>query len=361
MADVSRSSQSALTIALALPLSGGGSTAVIARAMKQAGELAVVESDNPNLRLIVKDDRGTPEGAIAAVEEAAKDGAEVMVGPLFSAAVKAAAPGARSAKLPIIAFSNDRQASGPGVYVIGIQPEAEVERIIGYAATSGRRRVAAFVSDDSYGRLMESALSRVAARLQVQVVLAERYQGQANQMLEPLRRIADEIRRSEAEGQPIQALFIPGGADTLAAVSPVLAHAEIDTKKVKLLGSGGWDVPQLGRDAVFVGAWFPAPDPKGWREFAERFAATFGSAPPRIASLAFDGVRLAANQAAAPKGQRFNAEDLTRAVFAGVDGPIRFNANGGVDRGLAVLEVQGFGATVVDPAALPTAETAGSN
>ena len=55
---------------------------------------------------------------------------------------------------------------------------------------------------------------------------------------------------------------------------------------------------------------------------------------------------------ARPPGQRYTAETLTSASgFNGVDGRLRLLPNGLIDRSLAILEVQKFGATVVEPAA----------
>ncbi|HRK19569.1 MAG TPA: ABC transporter substrate-binding protein, partial [Hyphomicrobiaceae bacterium] len=71
-------------IALLLPLAGVDQTAAVAKAMKQAAEMALFELDNPAVQLVVKDDGGTAEGARAAAEEAIKDGAEVVLGPLLA-------------------------------------------------------------------------------------------------------------------------------------------------------------------------------------------------------------------------------------------------------------------------------------
>jgi hypothetical protein len=52
-----------------------------------------------------------------------------------------------------------------------------------------------------------------------------------------------------------------------------------------------------------------------------------------------------------PKGRGFSAEALTRASgFAGIDGAYRLQADGTTDRALAILEVQKFGPTVIEPA-----------
>ena len=119
-----------------MPLSAQGQPGVIGKSLKQAAELALFERDNPNLQLIVKDDKGTPEGAKAAAEDAVKGGATARsLGPLFAKSVAAVAPVARQAGVPVIAFSNDRQVAGNGVYLLSFQPAPEVERVVAYAAS----------------------------------------------------------------------------------------------------------------------------------------------------------------------------------------------------------------------------------
>jgi len=350
-------------VALILPVSAGGQAGLIGKSLKQAAELALFERDNPTLQLIVKDDKGTPEGAKAAAEEAVKAGAALILGPLFAKSVVTVAPVARQAGIPVITFSNDRQVAGNGVYLLSFQPGPDVERVVSYAAQEGKRRFVTLVPDDPFGRIAEAAFKEAAGRSQVTLVAIEKYPASANGMLEPMRRIAQAIKTAEAEGTPIDALFLPGGQDNLEAVGRLLPQADIDTSKVKLVGTGGLDYPNAGRDPRLVGAWYPGPDPRGWNDFAQKYAKSYNQSPPRIASLAYDAVSMAI---ALSSGEgRFTPAALTRASgFTGVDGAFRLLADGTTERSLAVLEVQKFGTGVLDPAApprpLPTPAASGS-
>ena len=120
-----------------------------------------------------------------------------------------------------------------------------------------------------------------------------------------MRRISAAIKAAEAEGAPIDALFLPGGQENLELIGRLLPQAEIDTAKVKLIGTGGMDYPNAGRDARLVGAWYPAPDPRGWSDFSQKYAKSYGQAPPRIASLAYDAVSLAIALSGGAEGQRY--------------------------------------------------------
>jgi len=340
-----------VTIALLLPMGGMGETARLTKSMKQAAEMALFERNDPSVRLVTKDDGGTAPRARIAADEAVREGAEIVLGPLFSQSVTGVTPVTRQAGLPVIAFSNDSAVAGNGVYLISVLAEQETERIISFAASQGKRRFAALIPDTPYGRAVQPAFYRAVQRAGGSVVIAQTYSASSSGMLAPVKNVVEKIKNHESAGAPVDALFLPGGQDILPQIGPVLSYSGLDPSRVKLLGTGGWNYAAIGRDNVFVGGWYPSPDPDAWRDFAERFARTFGAAPPRIASLAYDAVGIAINLSAYPPGARFTQANLTRpAGFAGVDGVVRFGANGLSEHSLAVLQVQKFGTSVVEAA-----------
>ena|SRR5438876_12221491 len=85
-------------------------------------------------------------------------------------------------------------------------------------------------------------------------------------------------------------------------------------------------------------------------ELRTGFQATYGRAPPRLASLGYDAAALAAVLAQG-EGEPFSQQAILRPNgFTGVDGLFRFTPGGLVQRGLAVLEVEPEGDVVVSPA-----------
>jgi branched-chain amino acid transport system substrate-binding protein len=346
----SEAKQRLAVVALLVPLTAPGEAGLIGKSLKQAAELALFERDSPNVQLMVKDDRGTPEGARAAAEEAIKNGAALILGPLFAKSVAAAAPVARQANVPVIAFSNDRHVAGNGVYLLGFQVEPEVTRVVGYAAQRGMKRFAALIADDALGRIAGASFRQEVARVGGTIVALQTYPPTANGVLEPMRAISKLIRSAQEGGAPIDTLFVPGGQENLEIIGRLLPQAEIETDKVKLIGTGGMDYPNAGRDAMLVGAWYPGPDPRGWNGFAQGYAKSYAQSPPRIASLAFDAVTLASALAGGPEDRRFTPAELTRAAgFTGVDGAFRLLPNGTTERALAILEVQQFSTGILDP------------
>jgi ABC-type branched-subunit amino acid transport system substrate-binding protein len=344
-------SKANVKVALLVPLSIQGQPGLVAKSLKQAAELALFERDNASVQLIVKDDKGTPEGAKAAVEDALKGGATLVLGPLFAKSVTAVTPVARKANVPVVAFSNDRQVAGGGAYLLSYQPTPEVERVVAFAAQRGKRRFAALVPQDTFGKVVEPVFRNAVARAGGTVVAVEGYPVAANSMLDAVRKIGAAITAAEAEGAPVDALFLPGGLEHLDSLARLLPLAQVDTTKLQVIGTGGMDYPSAGRHVALVGAWYPGPDPRGFAEFSQKFAKTYNQAPPRIAGLSYDAVNLAIALAGGPEGQRFTPATLTRSQgFSGVDGTYRLLPDGTTERALAMLSVQKTGSTVIEAA-----------
>ncbi len=338
-------------VALLLPLTKAGRAGQVAKNLKQAGELALFEFDRPDVVLFTKDTKGTPEGAREAAMEAVKNGAELIIGPLFADSVRAASVITRSARVPMVAFSSDRSVAGENVFLMSFLAGDDVARIVNYAAGQGKRRFAALVPKTPYGQIVERTFRNSVAQSGGQVLAVEHFPLDANGMLAPVKRLKAVEKASAARGEPLDAILIPAGQRAMPTLSPLMPYFSIDTTKVKLLGTGDWDYPNVGAEKPLLTGWYPAPDPKGWRTFSQRYVKTYGSPPPRIASIGYDAVSLAVSLSRNPVGQRFTPANLTRASgFAGVDGLFRLRPDGTVERGLAVLEVQRFGPRVLDPA-----------
>jgi hypothetical protein len=143
-------------VAVLLPLSGP--YADIGRQLMDASLLAMFDKADDTVELLPRDTKGTPEGAAIAVQEAISKGADVVVGPLFSHSVTAVKPFLRDANIRAIALSNNRAVAGSPVYLIGNQPEPQVDALTTYLRESGKRRIALLGPDTSYLRLLQSRL-----------------------------------------------------------------------------------------------------------------------------------------------------------------------------------------------------------
>jgi len=329
-----------------LPLSASGNAGLAGQSMKSAAELALAEFNNPDVQLLVKDDAGTAQGAQQSVQQALDEGAEIILGPLFAHSVGAAGQAARARNVPVIAFSTDANVAARGVYLLSFLPESDVDRIVDYCVSHGKRSYAALVPDNAYGTVIEAAFKQITSRKGARVLTLERYSQDRQRMPEPVRLVAQSATN-------VDAIFIPDGGDDVPGVVQMLASNGVNVKRVQLLGTGLWDDPRIFSDPNLQGGMFAAPDPVsgGFRAFSGRYKSRFGNEPVRTATLAYDAVALVAALARTQGPQRFSPEVLTNpSGFAGIDGVFRFRPDGTNERGLAVLKVASGGPQIVSPA-----------
>jgi ABC-type branched-subunit amino acid transport system substrate-binding protein len=325
-------------VGLVLPLSASGNAGVAALSMKNAAEMALAEFQNPNIQLLIKDDAGSPQGAQQGTQQALDEGAEIILGPLFAASVPATAALARTRGVSVIAFSTDSSVAGRGVYLLSFLPESDVNRIVDYAAGTGKRSFAAMLPDNAYGNVVEGAFKQAVGRKGGRIVAFEKYG-------------ADRAATARTVAQALggaDALFIADDGDSVVTVADALTAAGANLKNIQLLGTGLWDNPRVFASPALQGGLYAAPDPSGFRSFSGRYRTKFGAEPVRTATLAYDAVALVAALARTQGGQRFSSDVLTNpSGFAGIDGLFRFRADGSNERGLAVMKVATGGGTPV--------------
>jgi ABC-type branched-subunit amino acid transport system substrate-binding protein len=328
-------------IALLLPLSGSDTN--LGRAMLEAAQMALFDIGEETLTLLPRDTAGSAANAARAVLE---EGAQLVLGPVYSADVQAVAPLARTRSVNVIAFSTDRGVAGNGVYLISSTPEEQVERVMGYAASQGLKRFAVLAPDNAYGTTVIGAAKGAAMRANATdpaVVTYAPNVSTADGLQQALKRLV----RGPEPG--FDALLIPEGGARLRTIASQFGASNIDPQKVRLLGTALWSGDaELGRDPALVGAWVAGPPPDTLAAFADRFTRFYGRTPPRLAGLAYDAVALAAVLAKAPEPSRFKQEQiLNPSGFAGYEGVFRFRRDGVGERALAVMEVQPRGTRVV--------------
>jgi branched-chain amino acid transport system substrate-binding protein len=332
-------------VGLILPLSAGGNAGLAGQAMRNAAEMALAEFNAPNVQLLVKDDAGNADAARAGAQQALDEGAQIILGPLFAQSVSVVGQVARSRNIPVIAFSTDANVASAGVYLLSFLPESDVQRIVQYASSSGKRSYAALMPDNPYGTVVEAAFRQDVSRRGGQIVVLEHYQHDKAAMAGPIRTVAQAATRADA-------LFIPDGGDAVPDVIQMLVGNGLNTKKVQLLGTGLWDDPRIYSTPGLDGGWYAAPDAAGYRSFSARYRSRYNQDPARTATLAYDAVALVAAlvKTQPDPQQRFSPTVLTNpSGFSGIDGLFRFRPDGTNERGLAVLRVSQAGPQVIAP------------
>ena len=334
-------------VAIVLPLSAGGNAGAVGQSMRNAAEMAVVEFNNPDIQLLVKDDAGNAQTAQQVAQQALDEGAEIILGPVFAQSVQTVGQVARARNMSVIAFSTDSNVAARGTYLLSFLPESDVSRIVDYAVSQGKRSFVALVPDNAYGSVVEAAFRQAVTRRGARIVALERYAPDRTRLQEAVRNVAQAAGGADA-------LFAPGEGDAVPAVVQALAASGVDLRRLQLLGTGLWEDSRVFAEPSLQGGWYVGADPtspNNFGAFAGRYRARYGHEPARTASLSYDAVALVAALVRTQGPRRFSADVLTNpSGFAGIDGVFRFRPDGTNQRGLAVLRVTPAGGQVVSPA-----------
>ena len=366
-----------------------------------SAQMALFDAPAQSLVISLHDTKGTAGGAQEAAKAAIAAGADIIVGPLFGSSVTAMQPVLAGRSVPAFAFSNDASAATDGLWLMGFLPEQNIDRIVSEAIAQGLTRFGALVPDGVFGARIAASFAASVDRFGGTIVQTETYPPDAESMFDPVRRLArfderkaahmaemqrltDEalallpVRIDDETGLPVappdeagavfkllgddapelvsayealalvetlgdipyDAVFMPEGGLALRNLAPLLPYFDIDPRRVKFIGTGLWDDPTLSQEPPLHGGWYAAAPSANWSGFAARYEAIYDAAPPRLASMAYDAVALAARLSGFQTESPFAAELLMDPNgFSGIDGIFRLNAGGLNERGLTVQEV----------------------
>jgi branched-chain amino acid transport system substrate-binding protein len=339
--------ETGVKIGLLLPLSG--QQAALGRTLYNAAEMGLFEVGDEKFTLLVED-TATAAGADTAARKLLAQGARILIGPVFSTDTRKIAPIATAAHIPVLAFTNDRSAAQPGVYVMGVTPQDEVQRVIQYAASQGMQRFAILAPTSPYGNIVEQAFRNSVQGSNGIFAEQARYDPNSPDYTGVVEQLA-----TAYQNNPFDALMLPEGGARLRQLAPLLPAFQIGPQTVPILGTGLWaNDPTLAQETGLAGAWYAATDPDKWRTFAERYQSIYGQVPDQRAGLVYDSITLIVALGKAASG--YSAPDYSETAltnvsgFNGVTGVFRLNVDGTVDRRLAILEVAPGGYVVRDPA-----------
>ncbi|WP_156945355.1 penicillin-binding protein activator [Hyphomonas johnsonii] len=314
-----------------------------AESMLAGIELALFEYAGNSFLILPKDTAGKQSVTEARVDEALHEGADIILGPLFGDNVKAVRETANRKQVPIIAFSNDRSAAGGGAYLASISPDEEVARVMQYAAARGVRSFVFLGPASEYGRQVDSAM-RYQASLQGGVVVASAFYDPAGDASAQARQIATVLQKEIERGKV--AVMIPERGVKLLSVAPLLPYNGVDMRQVMLLGTSLWDDSSIWREPTLAGGLYAAPDPENLAGFRQTYQRIYGKRPTDLAAVAYDAAALSV-RLAADDNMRYNGVTDPDG-FMGVNGLFRFRIDGTSQRGLAVMQIQPSGVSVVE-------------
>jgi branched-chain amino acid transport system substrate-binding protein len=337
-----------------LPLQGKAQA--FARRALQGIQLAIgaFQPQNASLRvrLIIWDSQGDPARAREGVRVlAAKKHVIAIIGPLLSHTTEAATQEAEEQKVPLITLSPLQGIAYKGNYVFqnSLTYSSQAKALVAYAVKElNIRTYAMLYPRSSYGLTFKGLFQQEVEHWGGKVVVSASYADDQTDFGDVIKGMVryERPRDPKEEPKPIinfQAIFIPDDFKRINLVVPQLAYYDI--KKVQLLGTNGWNSPDLLRDsgkfvngAVFVDGFFKDSPLPAVRSFVLDFEDTFGASPTLLEALSFDTTSLILRTISSTGS--FNSEVLlSLRGYNSVTGFTGFTAAGEGMRNLFLLTV----------------------
>lgn len=332
-------------VALLIPKT---SDPTLAQSLENAARMAMGDLQNVQVDLRVYDTAGNANTASSMARKAVDDGAQIILGPVYSQSVNAAGLAVLNDNINVLSFSNNTNIAGGNVYVLGSTFQNTANRLTRYAARQNKGDLIVVHSTDEAGQLSRSAIEQAAGSNGAKVISSIAFERSQNGVIAAVPQV-----KAAADAAPGSSIFLTATtAGALPLFAQLLPEAGLPATTNQYIGLTRWDIPAQTLALPGVqGGWFALPDPSKSQAFQSRYAATYGGPPHPIGGLAYDGIAAIGALVGAGKSNALTGAALTQSAgFQGVNGIFRLRPDGTNERGMAVATIQNKQVVVIDPA-----------
>jgi hypothetical protein len=328
--------------------SGQPGDQAIAASLENAARLAVSDLAGARIDLRVYNTAGRADQAARVAVEAVNDGAQIILGPVFSSAARAAGQAVAARNINVLSFSNNTSVAGGNVFVLGPTFDNTAVRLASHAVRAGKGRVLIVHERNESGTIGRNAIEQALARAGGSVAGLQGFDFSQQGVVEAVPRIAEVARSSGADS----IFFTSDTAGALPLLAQLLPENRTGPGQYQYIGLTRWDIPSSTLELSGVqGAWFALPEPSLTAQFNRRYEAAYGRSPHPIAGLAYDGIAAIGALVSAGQSDALTRSALTQTSgFAGVGGVFRLRPDGTNERALAIAEIRDGRVVVIDPA-----------
>lgn len=339
----------AVPVALLVP--GGssqGTDNALAASIENAARLAISDLDGIKIDLTVYNTGGNAGGAQAAATQALNDGAKIILGPVYAESANAAGVVAAQKGVNVLAFSNNPLIAGGNVFVLGPTFQNTANRLVRYAASKGKGSIFVVNAQSEAEDLGKAAITRAISESSARLAGSASFELSQQAVVGAIPGMVQQVKSSGTDA----IFFTSGNAGAMPFLAQLLPENGISPAVTQYIGLTRLDVPvQALSQPGLQGSWFALPDPNLNNNFRSRYATAFGTNPPDIAGLGYDGIAAIGALVRQGKSDALTRSALTQGSgFVGVNGIFRLRADGTNQRGLAIAQIQNNQVTVIDPA-----------
>lgn len=336
-----------IKIGVLLPLSG--KDADIGNMILHALELAIFQNKGSFIELIIKDSQIEPNAEKMVFKQLLESNTRFIIGPLFSKTLISINEQILADRINIFSLSNNKSLSKKGVWIFGIDPKEQTERILDYVIEKGIENTAALLPQNAYGLLLFETITNYANEKKIKQLRVEFYEDNIKSQQSAAKKLAkgfdeyeiylkklDTEERQENEilkevKRPFDNVIIAASGQALTVLASQLQYNNVDPKKVQFLGTSSWEDQGILNEPALEGGVFATTSQLFQKDIKRIYKNTFNKEMPKVAMIAYDILALLISTEKEKK--KIDIKDLTnKQGFLGLRGLFRLSENGTVER-----------------------------
>ena len=356
-----------IKVGVMLPLSGEHSE--IGNLILNAIEMAVFQTEENKLELHIKDTEAKSDKAKKVLSELIDEGVKVVIGPLFSKSLAAIQSEVTSNNINIFALTNNINLRNKGIWIFGVDPQAQTEKVLQYALEKGSKNIAALLPQNAYGLLLFDTITSFTQANLMKIEKIEFYNFSVESQRKTAQKISegfedyklylDKIKEQDNEEEkgnevlfmekPFDSVFIAAAGQNLTVLSSQLQYNNVDPKIVQYLGISSWEDSSILNEPALEGGVFVTTSEMYQKKIKLIYKNSFNKEMPKIAMIAYDIVALLGSLN--NLGSNFNIYDLVNDEgYIGLRGLFRLKKNGVVERAFQLKKIKNKKFTILKKA-----------
>jgi ABC-type branched-subunit amino acid transport system substrate-binding protein len=317
------------------------------------------------VELLVKDTEGSPDKAVAAMNELASKNIVAAIGPLLTKEAEAIARLLDKLKIPVITPAASGEGIGklsPWLFRNALTNASQAAAAAQYSLEQRLYKVVIFYPDDAYGKDLARLFTRDLER-KADVLAQVAYPPDVKDFGPYVRKVMEIDLRSrkviipedDAERKKLfqdytpgfDSLYLPGYADRVGLLIPQLAFYNITG--ITMIGSNNWHSQDLierasrhADGAVFVDGFFPESTDPAVKTVFDAYRSAYQEDPDVLSAQAYDAAAMVLSLLREHKDTPQAVRDGLLALkdFPGISGDTTFAGTGEAHKKLFLIRIQ---------------------
>ena len=346
-----------IKVGVMLPLSGEhGEIGIL---ILNAIEMAIFQKKENNIELHIKDTEAKSDKTEKGLSELIDKGVKVIIGPLFSKSLAAIQSKVTNNNVNIFALTNNINLRNKGIWIFGVDPQAQTEEVLRHALETGSKSIAALLPQNAYGLLLFDTITSFTKENLMKIEKIEFYNFSVESQRETAQKVSkgfeeyklylDKVREQENEEtesdvavfteKPFDSIFIAAAGQNLRVLSSQLQYNNVDPTIVQYLGISSWEDSSILSEPALEGGVFVTTSEMYQEKIKLIYKNSFSKEMPKIAMIAYDIVALLGSLNNIERN--FNINDLVNDVgYIGLRGLFRLKKNGIVERAFQLKKIK---------------------